>query len=211
MMKLYIYEHCPYCIRARMIFGLKNLPFQLCILPNDDAATPEAMIGKKMVPVLQKPDGSYMGESMDIVHYIDALDGKPLINASVSPAISQWLTQTSEWLKYLTIPRMVIGPFTEFTSLSARQNFTQKKQAIIGSFQQHLADSQPLIDRLNQALIQLASLLPHASYLTDDDIQLFPVLYQIGLLSGVRYPQAVTDYRNNMAQRCYINLLHPIA
>lgn len=22
-MKLYIYEHCPFCVRARMIFGLK--------------------------------------------------------------------------------------------------------------------------------------------------------------------------------------------
>ncbi|HCS3144438.1 TPA: glutaredoxin, partial [Shigella flexneri] len=25
-MKLYIYDHCPYCLKARMIFGLKNIP-----------------------------------------------------------------------------------------------------------------------------------------------------------------------------------------
>ena len=24
-MKLYVYDHCPFCVRARMIFGLKNL------------------------------------------------------------------------------------------------------------------------------------------------------------------------------------------
>ncbi|MDN5160564.1 glutaredoxin, partial [Escherichia coli] len=24
-MKLYIYDHCPYCLKARMIFGLKNI------------------------------------------------------------------------------------------------------------------------------------------------------------------------------------------
>ncbi|VTP68106.1 Glutaredoxin-2 [Leclercia adecarboxylata] len=28
-MKLYVYEHCPFCIRARMIFGLKKVPFEL--------------------------------------------------------------------------------------------------------------------------------------------------------------------------------------
>ena len=24
-MKLYIYDHCPFCMRARMIFGLRNV------------------------------------------------------------------------------------------------------------------------------------------------------------------------------------------
>ncbi|POU69340.1 glutaredoxin, partial [Pantoea sp. PSNIH4] len=27
-MKLYIYDHCPFCVKARMIFGLKNLPVE---------------------------------------------------------------------------------------------------------------------------------------------------------------------------------------
>lgn len=28
-MKLHIYEHCPFCVRARMIFGIKKIPFEL--------------------------------------------------------------------------------------------------------------------------------------------------------------------------------------
>ena len=28
-MNLYVYDHCPFCVRARMIFGLKNLPVEL--------------------------------------------------------------------------------------------------------------------------------------------------------------------------------------
>ncbi|MGN6905595.1 glutaredoxin, partial [Neisseria sp. P0015.S010] len=24
-MKLYIYDHCPFCVRARMIFGLRDV------------------------------------------------------------------------------------------------------------------------------------------------------------------------------------------
>ncbi len=53
-MKLYIYDHCPFCVKARMIFGLKNLPVERITLLNDDEATPTKMIGKKMAPILQK-------------------------------------------------------------------------------------------------------------------------------------------------------------
>ena len=31
-MKLYVYDHCPFCVRARMIFGLKNLPVELVVI-----------------------------------------------------------------------------------------------------------------------------------------------------------------------------------
>lgn len=31
-MKLYVYDHCPFCVRACMIFGLKNLPVELVVL-----------------------------------------------------------------------------------------------------------------------------------------------------------------------------------
>ena len=37
-MKLYVYDHCPFCVRGRMIFGLKNLPVELVVLANDDEA-----------------------------------------------------------------------------------------------------------------------------------------------------------------------------
>ena len=46
-MKLYVYDHCPFCVRARMIFGLKNLPVELVVLANDDEATPIGFSGQK--------------------------------------------------------------------------------------------------------------------------------------------------------------------
>ncbi|MEQ5209184.1 glutathione S-transferase N-terminal domain-containing protein, partial [Proteus sp. fly-1067] len=39
-MKLYIYDHCPFCVRARMIFGLKNIDVEQIFLMEDDKATP---------------------------------------------------------------------------------------------------------------------------------------------------------------------------
>ena len=42
-MKLYVYDHCPFCVRACMIFGLKNLPVELVVLANDDEAFYETL------------------------------------------------------------------------------------------------------------------------------------------------------------------------
>lgn len=49
-MKLYIYDHCPFCVRSRMIFGLKDVACEIITLPNDDEETPTHLIGKKMLP-----------------------------------------------------------------------------------------------------------------------------------------------------------------
>ncbi|APC11800.1 Glutaredoxin-2 [Providencia rettgeri] len=46
-MKLYVYDHCPFCVRARMIFGLKKLAVEQVFLLDDDKETPISMIGKK--------------------------------------------------------------------------------------------------------------------------------------------------------------------
>ncbi|TGD68684.1 glutaredoxin, partial [Salmonella enterica subsp. enterica serovar Poona] len=66
-MKLYIYDHCPFCVKARMIFGLKNIPVELNVLQNDDEATPTRMIGQKMVPSHQKDERRNQPQSKDLV------------------------------------------------------------------------------------------------------------------------------------------------
>ena len=43
-MKLYIYEHCPFCTRARMIFGLKSLPVELSVVLEGDARGPRGPV-----------------------------------------------------------------------------------------------------------------------------------------------------------------------
>ena len=52
-MKLYIYEHCPFCLRTRMISGLKQLDMQYEVIMEGDAETPTRLVGKKVVPILQ--------------------------------------------------------------------------------------------------------------------------------------------------------------
>jgi glutaredoxin 2 len=89
-----------------MIFGLKNIPVELIVLLNDDELTPTRMIGQKMAPILQKDDSRYMPESMDIVHYVDKLDGKPLLTGPRNPAVETWLRKVNGYANRLLIPAL---------------------------------------------------------------------------------------------------------
>ncbi len=214
-MKLYIYDHCPYCVKARMIFGLKNIPVELITLLSDDEATPIKMIGQKMAPILQKDDSRYLPESLDIVHYVDKVDGKPLLTGARNPAIEEWLRKVNTYVNRLLIPRFAKSPFDEFSTPEARRYFTEKKEATLGSFADHLAHSEGLIKKISNELRDLDKLIvqPNAvnGELSEDDIHLFPLLRNLTIVAGITWPTRVADYRDNMAKQTQINLLTSIA
>lgn len=213
--KLYIYDHCPYCLKARMIFGLKNIPVELHVLLNDDAETPTRMVGQKQVPILQKDDSRYMPESMDIVHYVDKLDGKPLLTGKRSPAIEEWLRKVNGYANKLLLPRFAKSAFDEFSTPAARKYFVDKKEASAGNFADLLAHSDGLIKNISDDLRALDKLIvkPNAvnGELSEDDIQLFPLLRNLTLVAGINWPSRVADYRDNMAKQTQLNLLSSMA
>ena len=210
-----IYDHCPYCLKARMIFGLKNIPVELHVLLNDDAETPTRMVGQKQVPILQKDDSRYMPESMDIVHYVDKLDGKPLLTGKRSPAIEEWLRKVNGYANKLLLPRFAKSAFDEFSTPAARKYFVDKKEASAGNFADLLAHSDGLIKNISDDLRALDKLIvkPNAvnGKLSEDDIQLFPLLRNLTLVAGINWPSRVADYRDNMAKQTQINLLSSMA
>ncbi|WP_024552531.1 glutaredoxin 2 [Franconibacter helveticus 513] len=214
-MKLYIYDHCPFCVKARMIFGLKNIPVELNVLLNDDEETPTRMIGQKMAPILQKDDSRYLPESLDIVYYIDKLDGQPLLTGKRNPAIETWLRKVNGYVNRLLLPRIAKAPFDEFATPQARAYFVKKKEAAIGPFDEHLSHSAGLIKNINDDLRDLDKLIkqPNAvnGELSEDDIHLFPLLRNLTLVAGVEYPSRVADYRDNMAKQTQVNLLSSIS
>ena len=209
------YDHCPYCLKARMIFGLKNIPIELHVLLNDDAETPTRMVGQKQVPILQKDDSRYMPESMDIVHYVDKLDGKPLLTGKRSPAIEEWLRKVNGYANKLLLPRFAKSAFDEFSTPAARKYFVDKKEASAGNFADLLAHSDGLIKNISDDLRALDKLIvkPNAvnGELSEDDIQLFPLLRNLTLVAGINWPSRVADYRDNMAKQTQINLLSSMA
>lgn len=210
-MKLHIYEHCPFCIKAEMIFGLKGLPVTYHVLLNDDVATPTEMVGKKMVPILEKDNGQYMPESMDIVHFIDSLDGQPWITKRHNKALNQWLSDIAPVVHKLVIPRNPQMPFKEFATDSAREYFTVAKTQMIGDFAEHLERTKSYLAELNPALRQLEAWIESEravnGELSEDDFHLFAMLKTLSVVKGVEYPAKVEAYRQRMAELTELALL----
>lgn len=48
---VYVYDHCPFCVRVRIALGVKNVKHNIHFMANDDVATPTALIGKKISPI----------------------------------------------------------------------------------------------------------------------------------------------------------------
>ncbi|MDE8555415.1 glutaredoxin 2 [Pantoea vagans] len=214
-MKLYIYDHCPFCVKARMIFGLKNKPVELVVMLNDDEETPKRLIGQKMAPILQKQDGSAMPESMEIVHYVDQQDGATLITGALNPAIGDWLRHMNSYVNKLLLPRIAEAAFAEFATPEARNYFRSKKQASLGDFETLKSHSAGLIKNVSEDLRKLDKLIvqPNAvnGELSEDDFNLFPLLRSLTLVAGIDWPSRVADYRDNMAKQTQVNLLSSIA
>ena len=48
---LYVYDHCPFCVRVRVALGVKNIKHNIHFMANDDIATPTNLVGKKIAPI----------------------------------------------------------------------------------------------------------------------------------------------------------------
>ena len=208
-MKLYIYDHCPFCVRARMIFGIQQIPVEQIILANDDEATPIRLIGAKQVPILQKPDGSYMGESLDIVRHINAQAERP-ISEAIRPEIQAWADKVGAYYNQLLFPRSIQLGLPEFATPSAVVYFIRKKEAQIGTGIAQMLDKTPeLLAQIHNDLQTLASQI-HANALNGneismEDIIIFPMLRNLSMVSDIQFPPIVRDYIANMAERSRVN------
>ena len=235
-MKLYIYDHCPYCVKAHMIFGLKNLPIEVVYLLNDDEDTPIKMIGQKMVPILQKftdnsdkPDidqsdvaalfkdeSCYMAESLDIVKYIDQKFPKQILDYNLQNSnLAIWFNEIAEILYPLTMPRWAKAALPEFATANAIAYFTKKKQAYIGDFEQHLENSEKYIERANRKLKELNNIIISDNSVNNklslDDINLFALLRSLSIVKNLEYPEKIDVYRKNMVNKTSIELHDNIA
>ena len=131
--KIYVYDHCPFCVRVRLALGAKNVKHELVFLGNDDVATPTALVGKKIAPILEDPStGKVMAESLDICAYFDddKRFGPPGI---VAPAtgrtdIKTWQKGLQTTMRMLTRPRYMTTCLPEFMQKDGKDAFVKNHQ-----------------------------------------------------------------------------------
>lgn len=215
-MKLFVFEHCPFCVRAMMVAGYKQLPIDLEYLENQDVEARIQKVGKNMVPILQKLDGDYMGESLDIADYLDLSDGKPKFKAGqYQEEIGRWLQRVSNTSNSLVMPRWLQIDLPEFPHQAAKDYFEDKKSKMLGvTFAQAIEQSESLIEAMQAYLEQLHFVKPpaeRADQLTKDDILLFPVLRNLTVVKGLAFPEHLERYILQVANLCKIKLFYPVA
>lgn len=204
-MKLYLYDHCPFCIRAEMVANYKRVPVEKVYLLNDDEATCFRLINAKQVPILEFDDGRAMGESLEIARQLDALgDPQRIIRAQGEVQASLALldaVRLSTWC--LLFPRDIALGLPEFTTQEARDYFQAKKEQIIQRpFSQALAESAAHIAAVAAMLHTLpAPALPsaHGNSLGWDDVLLYPPLRNLSMVKGLQFPAALRDYIEEVA------------
>lgn len=206
-LKLYIYEHCPFCSRARMMAGLKNIPLDLCVVMEGDSETALRLTGKKGLPILQKDDGACLPESLDIVHDLDDTYPPRLLTNPAHEALLAWSRQTWPLSLKLIVPRFTRGKFAEITTDAARQAFIVREEQHFGSLDALMAQTDTLLPPVQAQLDALEPLLASPHPLTEADFHLYPVLRSLSIVKGLTFGPNALNYMQDMAQKSGVPLL----
>lgn len=204
-MKLYLYDHCPFCVRAEMVANYKEVPVEKVYLLNDDEASCFTLIGAKLVPILQFDDGRAMGESLDIARKLDELGTpqRPIRSHGDYLAIQEHMNQVRLAIWCLLFPRNIALDLPEFATQAARDYFQGKKEQIIQRpFTQALAETaehQGAVERMLATLPPLDLPSCHGDTLGWDDVLLYPGLRNLSMVKGLDFPPAVRAYVEQVA------------
>jgi len=222
---LYSYDHCPYCSRVKMILGMKKIPYKNVVFANDDEAGPTALVGKKVVPILKKPDGTHMLESMDIVHYIDENFGGPkVLGAGQLEAVSAWISDTDKLVSKLVYPRYVkkeVG-FEEFKTESAVKYFLNKRAPTMEdgmTFDDLWNRSDEFRTALEEKVTKLDAVIPgdgrsfllSLDQVNECDILLYGRLRSISIIKGFKWTPKSRKYIDLMAKTTQVPLFEKVA
>lgn len=201
---LYQYLHCPYCIRVRMALGFLNIAYNSVLLPYADEATPVKLTGKKMAPIIQRADATFMNESLDIIKYLDPAN-KIKQSSSQDAFVNLWLEQISKPLFNLLMPYYLHG--IEFSDVD-KKYFQQKKEIKRGPFSELVKKRKQFgleIDSyLSQILPKLNPYIDGDSF-TLQDIILSAHLWGLYLAYDYRISDPLHRYLQLVAKTCNFN------
>lgn len=199
---VYVYDHCPFCVRVRLALGIKNVKHLVQFMANDDIPTPTNLLGKKIAPIFEIPeDDLIMGESLDIIAKIDS-DPRFGPTNSILPAtdrtdIKAWQKSVQSLLRTLQRPRYVAtGLLPEFQQIDGRHAFIKNHQLPpyekkewkgdgtnenpgidmdekLKLYAEAMAkDPAPLVEDLNAKLIELNDIVYSSEYCSEGGLSL---------------------------------------
>eukprot|EP01054_Gregarina_sp_Poly1_P004251 Gregarina_sp_Poly_1__4250@NODE_2317_length_2303_cov_364_055456_g1484_i0_p1_GENE_NODE_2317_length_2303_cov_364_055456_g1484_i0NODE_2317_length_2303_cov_364_055456_g1484_i0_p1_ORF_typecomplete_len259_score30_71Glutaredoxin2_C/PF04399_13/1_8e27GST_N_3/PF13417_6/0_0001GST_C/PF00043_25/0_00021GST_N_4/PF17172_4/0_0027GST_N_2/PF13409_6/0_044GST_N_2/PF13409_6/3_8e03GST_C_2/PF13410_6/0_073Glutaredoxin/PF00462_24/0_13_NODE_2317_length_2303_cov_364_055456_g1484_i02411017 len=216
---LYIYDHCPFCVKARMIFGIHNIKVNLIFFANDDFEGPISLIGKKAVPILEyshKGSQVVMPESGDIIQRVDSHEDFGNQGAKLQPGTKveairkAWRSASyHDLLTIITPERRNLG---EFQHVQCRQTFIVRHALASGlKFNEAWKHYDQYVKDTNEVLKQLDSLVESEDFVTgntwsEDDIELFSWTRGLTGVKGIEWPSKLEKYLQSVSKRTDIPL-----
>lgn len=139
-MKLYIYEHCPFCARVRFVASMLNLAVDVVIIDYDDDKTTTDIMGSKQVPILVKGDGEVIAESLDIInHFLNFADS---VETNIpSEVVIKWERMAFLPLQKIGYPRWSSMDLKEFKTSSSKKRWRTQKETDALNFDVLLANT----------------------------------------------------------------------
>jgi glutaredoxin 2 len=199
MMKLYIYEHCPFSARARTIFGLKAIPVEISVVMEGDAETSIRLVGKKVVPILEKDDGTAMAESMDIVRYVDDRFPPKCLTDPVREEIEAWCKEARSTISRLAIPRMTRSSFKENATEAAQKAYLEREQKALGDLEALMNDTPRLVVEAEELLARLELIVEAWAAFSETDLVLFSQLRSLSIVKGIKFGPKARDFAEKMS------------
>ncbi|KAJ8607750.1 hypothetical protein CTAYLR_008594 [Chrysophaeum taylorii] len=235
---VYAYDHCPFCVRVRLAFGLKNIKHDVRFMANDDVELPSSKVGKKIAPIFEMAGTAPFAESLDIVNFIDS-DPRFGPTGAFKPMsgrtdLKAWQKSVQEPLRKLQRPRYVKTVLPEFMFGDARDAFVKNHQlppyekaewkddtkftmttrwALYDSM---MAQTPQLVAEVNQKLKELEPLIHCETCCTEgglslDDVDLWARLRSLTLVKGIDFPPTVRAYLDYFSKAGDVPLYDAIA
>ena len=210
---LYDYNHCPYCVRIHMMLKRKNIKAKIITLTYDDAETPTKIYGKKVLPFIIKPDNSILGESLDIISYLDNIDSSPILSDKNLPEeVNQAMRELRPYASKLYKPRIVKTNIIDFSTQGAIEYAENKFAKKNGeSFAQWLEQSNDFLPHAQENLNKIGELLNNTTNFYDEifsmaDIHLFPTLRNLTVVKDLVFPDNLKQYLQYQAEQADLKL-----
>ena len=202
-MKLFMFEHCSLCFRVRMMAALKRFHLQETVVLDDDSTTMVALVGRRVIPILIRDDGTAMLESIDMVKHVESL-GDPVLIGGERPEIGAWADRIVAKTAPLTMPRYPLLELPEFATIAALDHYTFRKRKTFGDFVELRAHTRSYVNALMPDLEELDALIesPRAvnGTLSMDDIRVLPLLRSAAVVKGLKFPEKVRAYFETMME-----------
>ncbi|WP_150466215.1 glutaredoxin 2 [Francisella sp. SYW-9] len=213
-MKIYLYHHCPFCIKVRLVADLSKLDYEMIFLANDDEKSHIDRIGSKQVPFLEKDDGSFIKESDEICNYIAKLQDFEIATSTIDSVAKEYISELAPHYRRVVYPRIPHHPANEcdFPTQSAKDYFINKKSQYIGDMDTLLKN--PPYDSIKAINELLEKIDPYVKTpfingekFSWDDINIFPIFFILTMAKGlIEIPSNITNYINNIENKTNVEL-----